>query len=71
MINRVERMGWLIHVERIFRYKHGDEKTLITSLGSHKAASEAMISLEFNEDLEGLYVGCDLDSTLRVGMIHL
>lgn len=56
---------------QLYLYQHGDEKTLIKPLGSHKAAKEAMISLEFNEDLEGLYVGCDLDCTLRVGMIHL
>ncbi|KAF9940672.1 hypothetical protein BGZ65_006414 [Modicella reniformis] len=56
---------------QIHLFQHGDDKTLMKPLGSHKAASEAMISLDFNEDLEGLYVGCDLDSTLRVGMVHL
>ncbi|KAG0283673.1 hypothetical protein BGZ96_011935 [Linnemannia gamsii] len=52
-------------------YEHGDEKTLTKHLGSHKLAEQGILSLEFSEDLEGLFVGCDLDSTLRVGMLHL
>ncbi|KAF8930520.1 hypothetical protein BGZ47_000504 [Haplosporangium gracile] len=52
-------------------YEHGDEKTLTKPLGSHKLAEQGILSLEFNEDLEGLFVGCDLDNTLRVGMFHL
>ncbi|KAF9907091.1 hypothetical protein EC991_011309 [Linnemannia zychae] len=52
-------------------YEHGDERTLTKQLGSHKLADQGILSLEFNEDLEGLFVGCDLDNTLRVGMLHL
>ncbi len=44
---------------------------LIKSLGSSKIARQGILSLEFNEDLEGLFVGCDLDNTLRVGMVQL
>ncbi|KAF9143200.1 hypothetical protein BG015_000517 [Linnemannia schmuckeri] len=58
--------GGYIHL-----YEHGDEKTLTKPLGSHKLAEQGILSLEFNEDLEGLFVGCDLDNTLRVGMLHL
>ncbi|KAF9542975.1 hypothetical protein EC957_001411 [Mortierella hygrophila] len=52
-------------------YEHGDEKTLSEQLGSHKLAEQGILSLDFNEELEGLFVGCDLDNTLRVGMLHL
>ncbi|KAF9131490.1 hypothetical protein BGW39_001736 [Mortierella sp. 14UC] len=52
-------------------YEHGDEKALTKQLGSHKLADQGILSLEFNADLEGLFVGCDLDNTLRVGMLHL
>ncbi|KAG0292353.1 hypothetical protein BGZ98_002623 [Dissophora globulifera] len=55
----------------VHMYRHGDERSLITSLGSHQLATEGVLSLDFNEDLEGLFVGCDLDNTLRVGMVHL
>ncbi|KAF9109938.1 hypothetical protein BGX27_006974 [Mortierella sp. AM989] len=55
----------------IHMYQHGDEKKSIASLGSHKMATQGILSLEFNEDLEGLFVSCDLDNTLRVGMVHL
>lgn len=53
------------------RYEQGDEKTLSKQLGSHKLAEQGILSLDFNEDMEGLFVGCDLDNTLRVGMLHL
>ncbi|KAH7045755.1 WD40-repeat-containing domain protein [Linnemannia elongata] len=52
-------------------YEQGDEKTLSKQLGSHKLAEQGILSLDFNEDMEGLFVGCDLDNTLRVGMLHL
>ncbi|CAO3568923.1 unnamed protein product [Mortierella alpina] len=55
----------------IHLYEHGDERTLIKSLGSSRIAKQGILSLEFNEDLEGLFVGCDLDNTLRVGMVQL
>ncbi|KAF9193046.1 hypothetical protein BGZ51_004279 [Haplosporangium sp. Z 767] len=55
----------------IYMYEHGDERSLINSMGSQKIANQGILSLEFNDDLEGLFVGCDLDNTLRVGMVHL
>ncbi|KAG9321053.1 hypothetical protein KVV02_000383 [Mortierella alpina] len=55
----------------IHLYEHGDERTLIKSLGSSRIANQGILSLEFNDDLEGLFVGCDLDNTLRVGMVQL
>ncbi|KAF9422301.1 hypothetical protein BGZ94_008606 [Podila epigama] len=45
--------------------------SVITSKGSHHFSKEAILSLEFNDDLEGLFVACDLSSTLRVGMLKL
>ncbi|KAF9091592.1 hypothetical protein BGX29_010874 [Mortierella sp. GBA35] len=58
--------GGYIHL-----YEHGDEKSLTKHLGSHKIAEQGILSVDFNEDLEGLFIGCDLDNTLRVGMLHL
>ncbi|KAG0196987.1 hypothetical protein BGX28_009490 [Mortierella sp. GBA30] len=55
----------------IHLYEHGDERVPIMSMGSSKVASQGILSLEFNEDLEGLFVGCDLDNTVRVGIVQL
>ncbi|KAF9160659.1 hypothetical protein BGX21_010180 [Mortierella sp. AD011] len=55
----------------IHMYQHGKENKPMVSLVSHKMATQGILSLEFNEDLEGLFVGSDLDNTLRVGMVHL
>ncbi|KAF9559898.1 hypothetical protein EC968_006421 [Mortierella alpina] len=55
----------------IHLYEHGDERKLIKFLGSSRIAKQGILSLEFNEDLDGLFVGCDLDNSLRVGMVQL
>ncbi|KAF9388499.1 WD repeat-containing protein 92 [Podila verticillata] len=55
----------------IHLYEHGNAGSLIKSLGSHQFAKEAILSLEFNDDLEGLFVACDLNNTLRIGMLNL
>ncbi|KAF9432419.1 hypothetical protein BGZ76_010834 [Entomortierella beljakovae] len=54
----------------IFMYQSGGENGPTKSLGSHKMSAQGILSLEFNDDLEGLFVACDLDDTLRVGMAH-
>ncbi|KAI1317682.1 hypothetical protein EDD11_007988 [Mortierella claussenii] len=55
----------------IHLYQHGDSTNKMTALGVERVATEGILSLDFNEDLEGLYVACDLDNHLRVGMVHL
>ncbi|KAG0348761.1 WD repeat-containing protein 92 [Podila humilis] len=52
-------------------YEHGDEGSLTQSRGTHHFAKEAILSLEFNEDMEGLFVACDLGNTVRVGILNL
>ncbi|KAF9900656.1 WD repeat-containing protein 92 [Lobosporangium transversale] len=56
---------------KIHMYKHGEKATKATSLGSQKMSTQGILSLEFNENLEGMFVGSDLDNNLQVGMIQL
>ncbi|KAF9295576.1 hypothetical protein BGZ74_010750 [Mortierella antarctica] len=55
----------------IHLYEQGDAGSLIKSRGVHQFAKEAILSLEFNDDLEGLFVTCDLSNTLRIGILNL
>ncbi|KAG0366147.1 WD40-repeat-containing domain protein [Gamsiella multidivaricata] len=56
---------------KIHMFQHGDVKQRIRPLGFCDFANEGVLSLEFNEDLEGFFVACDLDNQLRMGMLLL
>ncbi|KAF9586434.1 hypothetical protein BGW38_005043 [Lunasporangiospora selenospora] len=53
----------------VFLLNRNKDKGPLTLQKSHKFARSGIISMDFNADLEGLFVASDLDNTIRTGII--
>ncbi|KAG0228682.1 hypothetical protein BGW41_003360 [Actinomortierella wolfii] len=54
---------------QIHMYSHGDENTAVKKIESKRLASQGILTLEFNEDMEGLFICSDLENTMRLGLV--
>ncbi|KAG0269255.1 hypothetical protein DFQ27_004317 [Actinomortierella ambigua] len=52
-------------------YSHGNASSSVRKLESKRLAGQGILTLEFNEDLEGLFICSDLENTLRLGLVDM
>ncbi|KAF9972995.1 hypothetical protein BGZ73_003794 [Actinomortierella ambigua] len=55
----------------VYLYSHGNSRSAVKKLESKRLAGQGILTIEFNEDLEGLFICSDLENIMRLGLVDL